>query len=310
MFERYAINGPAISGAHKVNSLVENRTAYTLQRCELSVFETYRPSFLVPLTFSDFVVTNMLRGKKVMHLLNHDGFDYLPGETVIAPANTTMRIDFPEADLENPTQCTALTIEGLHIKRTLDYLNEHFPREGGRLKWELNFSDLHFENNAEIVSLVQRLIQLCTAKGGGKDVLADLTLKELMFRIIQVQQLRDTEANLTFSENRYSLGFVVAYIKSNITAPLSIELLSQKACMSTSTFYRSFKREFGVSPVEFIIRERMQRARKLLVNPAIKIGAVAAESGFADPNYFIRLFKKITGTTPAQYRTMHQSVMH
>jgi len=302
MFNKHSLQPVALSDKRNLKTLVENRTAYTLEKCELNVFETHAPSFLVPLTFNDFVVTSMLRGKKVMHLFDKTGFDYLPGESVIVPAKTTIKIDFPEADLNNPTQCTALAIDGEHIKKTIHYLNENFPKQFDSDGWKLDYNQYHFYNNEDIALLVNKLISICTISASGKDVLADLAVKELLFRIMQVQNLSYTKGHYIDEQNTNSLAYIVGYIKENISSSLRIEDLSNKAYMSKSTFYRAFKRELGISPIEFILKEKITLAKKMLLQSQTKIGAISSEIGFQDVNYFIRLFKKMEGITPHQYR--------
>lgn len=297
---QHKLNLVSLSQQASLQTLIENRTAYTLQRCELSIFETYQSSSKVPLTFNDFVITSMLRGKKVMHLNDKKGFDYLPGETVIVPAAETMKIDFPDASEDNPTQCIALAIDNSQIKQTIRYLNEFFPKEGSGGNWSLNYDQYHFYNNEDIAFLINKVIRICSERSLEKDVLADLTLKELLVRIMQTQNLQSIGIN--GDPNQNPLAYAIGYIKANLAQKISIDKLSDKTCMSKATFYRLFKRELGVSPNDFILTEKITRAKEMLVKPGSKIAAISYALGFSDANYFTKVFKKLVGITPGSYQ--------
>ena len=86
---------------------------------------------------------------------------------------------------------------------------------------------------------------------------------------------------------------------------INLKSLSEKACMSTTSFYRFFKRELGMSPIEYILNEKIKCAKNLLKNPTLQINEVCFLSGFEDSNYFIRLFKKHEGITPKQYQLLY-----
>ncbi|MFB0910617.1 MAG: AraC family transcriptional regulator [Flavobacterium sp.] len=301
---RAFIHQPYLSHEKSLKTLVENRTVYNLNHCELNLFETYKTSILVPLKFNDLVVTSMLRGKKVMHLFDDPGFEYLPGETVVIPSNVEMKIDFPEATKNNPTQCLALAIDQTKINDTLQFLNERYPKEGNDQFWHLNYKNYYFYNNIELATTINKLIKECMSTSITKDALADLTLQELLVRIIQTQTAKSIEDGL-FADPNTPITQVLDYIRLNLRENITLKNLSEKACMSTTSFYRFFKRELGISPIEFVIREKLRCAKQLLKNPTIQVNEVCYLSGFEDSNYFIRLFKKHEGITPKQYQLLY-----
>jgi AraC-like DNA-binding protein len=296
------INPLQLSKEKSLKTLVENRTIYNLNHCELNIFETYQSSTLVPLKFDDLVVTSMLRGKKIMHLFEDPEFEYLPGQTVVVPANVEMKIDFPEATRNNPAQCLALAIEQSKITETLNFLNERYPKENDVL-WQLNYQKYFFYNNVDMAATINKLIKECMSTSITKDILADLTLKELLIRIIQTQTAKSVDEGIAIQPNN-PIKEVTEFIKQNLKENLNLKSLSEKACMSTASFYRFFKRELGMSPIEFILNEKIKCAKKLLKDPSIQINEVCYLAGFEDANYFIRLFKKHEGITPKQYQML------
>src|SRR5690606_29507945 len=188
MGDKSLIHTLPFSQARELSTLVENRRAFTLDSLELNIYETYRVSQHVPLCFNDLVMINMIQGKKIMHLENIKAFDYLPGQMMVLPALVGMHIDFPEATMERPTQCTALTIHQEKIAAVLDYLNEFYPKEQ-QSQWHIDPELFHLYNSAELADLVNKLFQIIISENPLKDVLADLTFKELTIKLLQSQSL-------------------------------------------------------------------------------------------------------------------------
>ncbi|MBO9632670.1 MAG: AraC family transcriptional regulator [Chitinophagaceae bacterium] len=285
-----------------LQSLIENRRVFNLNNCEFNIFETYQCSYHIPLTFNDLVITSMVRGKKVMHLFNEPAFEYLPGETVIVPANEAMVIDFPEAGFNNPTQCVALAIDAGYVKDTLNYMNNYYNFDNGSREWKLQFNEYHFANNNEVSSLINKLIKVCSSSDLAKDIFADLTLKELLIRLVQSQYLQQVTAESSKDNNHGKTHFILHYIHEHLTEKIAVDALSRKVYLSRNVFFKWFKEQFGITPLDYINNERIKLAKQLLADQRNSISAVSLQCGFSDANYFIRLFRKNEGITPKAYR--------
>ncbi|MCX2744192.1 AraC family transcriptional regulator [Mangrovivirga sp. M17] len=285
-------------------TLVENRTSYSFDSCELNLFETHQTVENVNLVFDHFVFTSMLSGKKIMTLPDKPSFEYLPGESVILPPGELMNIDFPEAQKGNPTQCIALTISDEIILDTIDKLNELHPKEDSWGDWDVDPSIFHLNNNFDLADAINRIVRITKSeKGKIKDIMIDLTLKEMLVRLMQTQARVVFESSYTQLAGNNSLAAAIQFIKANLRNNIDLAKVAETACMSRATFFKKFKESMGITPAQYILKERIKLAKNELKNTSQNITAVCYACGFENLSHFIKAFKHETGYTPKNFQT-------
>ncbi|WP_017756042.1 helix-turn-helix transcriptional regulator [Calidifontibacillus oryziterrae] len=97
----------------------------------------------------------------------------------------------------------------------------------------------------------------------------------------------------------------IEFISNYYHEDLSIKKVANKVHLSHTYFSRLFKKELGVSFVEYVTNIRIKRAKWLLANTNDTIESIAAQVGFNTPNYFSSIFKKHVGQSPSEYREEH-----
>ena len=292
---------PDLTAPERLDNIIENKTTFTLNNCEFSLFETHKRAEDVKLKFNDLTFTAMLRGKKHMKLEDKtDYFDYFPGETVLVSPGETMVIDFPEAD-ETPSQCISLSFSPDFVENSLNYFNTKLTKIDDDSSWRISSEQFYLFNSLPLASATNNLMRIAMEDNMNKDLMADLALKELLVRLMQTQASKLIENDYKKLKNTSRLAFIIDYIKNNLHQKLSIEHLARLAFVSKSNFFKLFKYEIGIAPNEFILMERIKRAKELLKeNQSIK--EVAFGTGFSDTNHFIKTFKTFEGLTPKNYQ--------
>lgn len=128
---------------------------------------------------------------------------------------------------------------------------------------------------------------------------AILETKGILFQLLS-RFIRYSIHKFEITDNR--ILKVSRYIRKNINTPLTMTELASICCLSKDHFIRLFKREMQMTPVQYVNQKKIERAQLMLITGNQSVKDIAYALSFENVYYFNRLFKKITGTTPSEYR--------
>lgn len=98
------------------------------------------------------------------------------------------------------------------------------------------------------------------------------------------------------------LARVVAFIEAHLSDPLPVDRLAAVSGTSRAHFVRLFTAALGQPPSDFVEARRLERIERLLLATEMKVGEIAAATGFADGNYLAKVFRRRRGMTPLEFR--------
>jgi AraC-like DNA-binding protein len=169
-------------------------------------------------------------------------------------------------------------------------------------------TDTQFERTAQLLQQWDVAVR--------KDYLRDAFFKT---RVLSPAQQQSVVAMLTiFAQHLSVVGDQIAawkvnseppviararlYIQEHLSEDLSLGLVAKAVNASSFYFCKLFKRSTGVNFVDYISQLRIDKAKNLLLNPSCLVSEIAFEVGFQSLTHFNRVFKKLTGLSPSQYR--------
>ncbi|KPJ22442.1 response regulator transcription factor [Streptococcus phocae] len=130
-------------------------------------------------------------------------------------------------------------------------------------------------------------------------------IEEMLAKVLsKLDALKKTQAiqNLVVSPETESSS-ITSFIQQHLAdSTLSLKSLSQQLGFSPNYVSVLVKKELGVPFQDYLVKERLKRAKLLLLTTDLKIYEIADQVGFEDMNYFSQRFKQVVGMTPSQYK--------
>jgi AraC family transcriptional regulator len=105
----------------------------------------------------------------------------------------------------------------------------------------------------------------------------------------------------------YRLKRVIEHIEDHLAADLSLRELAAVAGMSAHHFAEMFRRSTGRSPHQYVLLQRIERAKRRLRNPQGSVIEAGLDAGFSNPSHFCRMFRKFVGVSPSRFRSETQA---
>ncbi len=170
------------------------------------------------------------------------------------------------------------------------------PAEARELIDQLLRLPRQFRAAVEIKKTLGRIFEVFDRPGAPLRV-ADLRNLLLRFLLDVLDSAGRREAPLSLEMQQ-----VCRFIQENLAEPLTVRQLARLVYLSQSRLKARFKAEVGMPPADFIMRQRVERAKAMLAAPETTIAEIAFALGFSTPQYFATVFRRYTGETPSRFR--------
>ena len=244
----------------------------------------------------------MVRGRKRVHIGEEETFILHPGESLVVPPFQTIEVEFPGSG-QTSAKWVNVKVNQQQIRGILDSISEVSIEASASRRWRMEEQKYcRVETQEGIHRVLKMIAYLVHEDPPNRDRLVDLNARELMIQLLQTRSRPLLVGEFSRHTSTGGLAAAVQFIQNNLDRHISIDELVEEACMSKSSFYRHFSEEFDMSPLEYISRERVVRARELLADSENTVTNVSHALGFSSTSHFIDMFKEHEGVTPKQYQ--------
>ena len=229
-------------------------------------------------------------GGKGQFLIEDQAFPVDVNNLVIINPNVT----HTEASLNaQPLEYIVLGIDGIELVNS--------KSTNGR------YCILDSSESMEISSCLRNILREMELKNTGYEDICQAYMEILIIRLMRNTALAVPEEPQTISGNRQCAA-VRRYIDLHFKEALTLEQLSEEAHMNKYYLSHAFKREYGVSPINYMISRRIEESKYLLAETDLSLSQIAQLLGFSSLSYFSQVFRRTQDSSPMEYRQNTRNV--
>jgi AraC family transcriptional regulator len=165
------------------------------------------------------------------------------------------------------------------------------------------FAELNKKSDPLIQHLGLTLLDEADAETPSGRLFSDSLIQTLTLHLLTNYGTSDpARLAVTGGLSGYKLRRVKEFIIANLDADLSLAEISTVADLSQFHFARAFRRSTGLTPQQFLMQQRIERAKELLAKNDLPIVEISLRTGFKNQSHFTSLFRKFTSLTPKVWR--------
>ena len=168
------------------------------------------------------------------------------------------------------------------------------------------FNILDHLESVEVSSCLRNILREMEQKNTGYEDICQAYMEILIIRLMRSIALSVSSETQPGTGNRQCAA-VKRYIDLHFKDALTLELLAEEAHMNKYYLSHTFKREYGVSPINYMISRRIEESKYLLAETDLTLSQIAQLLGFSSLSYFSQVFRRTQNTSPMEYR---QSTKH
>lgn len=184
-----------------------------------------------------------------------------------------------------------MSMPGFHSLFTLEpeFRNSH--------KFESHLK-LNTDQLLHMNELIRKIVSEFESRVSGYKTASTALFRQIVVDLSRFYQQVDNPITTTLIR----IGEALSFLQEHYTEKVTLPELADIACMSENHFLRIFRKCYGDSPINYLVKLRIQHAMDYLRNTDFTISEISEKVGFEDSNYFARQFKKHNGNSPSEFR--------